>query len=168
MTAIDKTCDAVHSVVPGLPTTFSLEVEDIIDRSKTDIPCHLGQFAITCVLIVPAPLIVSFNEMFERGWRPNAGRSDAYYRYIDDAWLGISLEGRLWMIEKTYPGRPAAVLALGSALVVTRNPMAATQLAEFCNPEPPRHSSLQWGPYWDHASTSDSVSAKRTGSFRRR
>jgi hypothetical protein len=168
MNAIDKACDAVHSIIPGLPTTFSLEVEDIIDRSKTDIPCHLGQFAITCVLIAPPPLMVSFNEMFERGWRPNAGRPDAYYRYIDDVCLGISLEGNLWMIEATCPGRPAAVLALGSALVVTRNPMAATQLAELCNPEPPRHSSLQWGPYWAHAPTSDSVSAKRTGSFRRR
>jgi hypothetical protein len=168
MTTVDKTFDAVHSIVPGLPSTFSLEVEDIIDRSKTDIPCHLGQFAITCVLLVPAPLIMSFNGMFARGWRQNAGRPDAYERQTDETWLGISLEGDLWMIEKTYPGRPAAVLALGSGLVVTRNPMAAAQLAELCNPEPPRHSPLQWGPYWDDAPAPDSVSAKRTGSFRRR
>lgn len=168
MTTTDKIRDAVHSVVPGLPTTFSLKVSDIIDRSKTDIPCHVGQFANTCVLIAPAPLLISFGGMFQRGWLVNLGLPDAYYLYIDDdVRLGITLEGDLWMIEATCPGRPAVVLALGSSLVVTRNPMAAAQLAELCSPEPPRHSSLQWGPYWDHAPTSDSVSAKRTGSFRR-
>jgi hypothetical protein len=82
--------------------------------------------------------------MFERGWRPNLGRPDAYYRYIDGAELHISLEGELWVIERVWP---AAVLALGSGLVVTRNPMAAAQLAELNNPEPPPHSSLRWGPY---------------------
>ena len=64
MTAIDKTCDAVYNIVPGLPSTFSLEVEDIIDRSETDIPCHLGQFAIVCVVMAPAPRLIGFNAMF--------------------------------------------------------------------------------------------------------
>jgi hypothetical protein len=168
MTTTDNTCDAVPNIVPGFPSTFSLAIEDIIDRSETDIPCHWAQFATACVLTAPAPLMISWDEMFQRGWIVNSGRPDAYYRYIGDAWLGISLEGRLWMIEKTYPGRPAAVLALGSCLVVTHSPMAAAQLAELCNPEPPRHLPLRWGPYWEHVPSSDSVSVKRTKNFLRR
>jgi hypothetical protein len=168
MTTTDKIRDAVHSVIPGLPTTLSLEVEDIIDRSKTDIPCFLGQFAVTCVLIAPAPLLISFGGMFESEWLESLGRRDAYYRYIDEVWLGISLAGDLWTIESVKHGRPAAILAFGSSLVVTRTPMAAAQLAELCAPEPPRYSSLRWGPYWGDAPISDSVSAKRTGHFHRR
>ena len=147
MTAIDKTSDAVQCTASELPSAFSLQPEDAINRSETNIPCDTGRFATSCILIAPVPLVISYNEMFERGWRPNAGRPDAYYRYIDDAWLGISLEGRLWRIERVYRGRPAAVLALGSALVVTRNPMAAAQLAETCNPEPPASSRMKWRPY---------------------
>jgi len=161
MTTTDKIREVVRSIVPGLPTTFSLEVEDITDRSKTEIPCFLGQFAVTCVLIAPAPLLISFGGMFERGWLVNLGLPDAYYRYINnDVRLGITLEGDLWMIAATCSGRPAMVLALGSSLVVTRSPMAAALLAELCSPEPPRHSSLRWGPYWGDAPISDSVSAR--------
>jgi hypothetical protein len=140
----DRICDPIHSIIPE----FSQPVEDVINRSETDIPCHLGQFATVCVLIVPAPLTISFNGMFERGWLPNLGRPNAYYRDIDEAQLGISLEGQFWMIERVYPDRPPAVLALGSGLVVTRNPMAAAQLAELNNLEPPQCSPLRWGPYW--------------------
>ena len=148
MTAIDKTCDAVHCIAPEPPSAFSLQVDDVINRSETDIPCNWGRFAIACVLIAPTPLMISFSEMlFKHGWEPNAGRLNAYCRYIDDAWLGISSEGGLWMIESVYPGRPAAVLALGCGLVVTRSPMAAAQLAESCNPEPPPYLPLQWGLY---------------------
>lgn len=168
MTAIDKTCNAVHSIVPGLPTTLSLGVEDIIDRSKTDIPCYLGQLAISCVLIAPSPLMISFGGMFERGWRENLGRADTFYRYFDDTWLGVSLEGDLWLIEKTCPDRPAAVLTLGSSLVVTGNPMAAVQLAELCHPAAPLHSSLRWGPYWDHAPTSGPAFTRKAEGFRQR
>jgi hypothetical protein len=168
MTTVDKTFDAVHSIVPGLPSTFSLEVEDIIDRSKTDNPYNGGQSAIAFVMLVPVPLYMTLNRMFAHGWRPNAGRPDAYELQTDETWLGISLEGDLWMIEKNCPGRPGAVLAFGSGLVVTRERTAAAQLAELCNPEPPPASPLKWGPFWDDAPTSGSISANRAASFRRR
>jgi hypothetical protein len=148
MTEIDKTCDAVHSIGPDLSRVCSLQVVDVINRSETDIPYLGGEFASSFVVIAPAPLVISFNEMFERGWESNAGVSNGYCRYIGETWLGISLEGELWVIERVCRGRPAAVLALGSGLVATRNPMAAAQLAELNNPEPPRYSSLRWGSYW--------------------
>ena len=137
-------------------TISGFTVLNIIDRSEIEIFDLVAPFAKCGVVVEPTALTESFSGILTSGWEENAGRYDSYGRYFGERLVFVSMEGKYWITEISYPTSTTLpkILALGSGLVVTRNPMAAVQLAKACvevGPPPP----LRWGPYWGAADSQD-------------
>jgi hypothetical protein len=129
---------------------LSLRVDNIINRSDTEIPDDWGPFAIAAAIVEPAPTMEE-HERFKYGWRESPSPIDQVYcRCIGSVYVYISKHGDLWIIEATdqekVPRQPK-ILAIGCALAVCRSATAAAQLAMLCYPEPPAGTGLHWGPY---------------------
>lgn len=143
-THFNSAATKMRPVAPAGP----LQITGILDRATHGPDSHVAPLAKACVVVDPIQLTQSYPGLFNSGWKPTA-RDDAYGLYVDDTLVTISLEhGMAWVIEATYPvtGRHPAVLGVGCALVVTRSPMAAAQLAKLCTPTPV--PPFEWIPYW--------------------
>src|SRR5690242_9665569 len=119
------------STRPSMPAEC-LQIDDVLDRTAYGPPGFVAPSTKVCVLVKPVVITESYPGMFRNGWERTA-RDNVYGLYIDDTLVHISLEdGRVWMIEATYPitRQPAAVLGVGCSLVVTKTPMAAARSEE--------------------------------------
>jgi hypothetical protein len=119
-----------------LPPASAFKVVNICDRTELEISDCLAPFATCAVVVEPMHLTESWVGMFTSGgWGVNAGVLNCYNRWFDEALVEISLQGKYWIIEVSYPfsrACPPALLGFGRGLAVTRNPMAAVQLAKAC------------------------------------
>jgi hypothetical protein len=146
--------------IPRPQSLFRGYVVDIIDRSRAEIPEFIAPSKPTCA-VIRLESSFSWSEMFARGWLVNQGRLDAYYKHVDEDFLGIALYNRdcpVWGVDVAYSRerhRQPVVLSLGDALAVTLSPMDAACLAELCMAEARRSDDfyaavglpLTWQPY---------------------
>jgi hypothetical protein len=135
-----------------LPPASAFKVVNICDRTELEISDCLAPFATCAVVVEPVHLSESWVGMFTSGgWGVNAGVLDSYGRWFDEALVEISLIGKYWIIEVSYPFStyrcPPKLLGFGCGLSVTRNPMAAVQLAKACMNCRGPLSPFHWGRY---------------------
>ena len=138
--------------IDGMPPASAFKVVNIYDRTELEISDCLAPFATCAVVVKPVHLSESWVGMFTSGgWGVTAGVLDSYGRWFDEALVEISLVGKYWIIEVSYPFLkyrcPPKLLGFGCGLALTRNPMAAVQLAKTYMAAGEASSSFHWGRY---------------------
>jgi hypothetical protein len=92
-------------------------------------------------------------QLLGRGWRPNLGIANCYYRYVGRACLWVAKHAHGWVIELTHPsdtdarvGPRILTTCLGDMPVLCPTLSTAVQFAEASYPRP--YASLQLSTIW--------------------